>query len=75
MGYSMRTGKYRFTIWMNDFTTNTPFAENKVYASELYDYDADPLEKQNVVNDKAYSKISTDMRIKMIEFFKSQEKK
>jgi arylsulfatase A-like enzyme len=75
MGYSMRTSKYRFTIWMNDFTTNTPFAENKVYASELYDYDADPLEKQNVVNDKAYSKISTDMRMRMIEFFKSQEKK
>jgi hypothetical protein len=60
---------------MNDFTTSSPFDENKVYASELYDYDADPLEKQNVFNDKAYSKISTEMRTKMLEFFKSQEKK
>ena len=74
MGYSMRNGKYRFTIWMNDFTTSSAFEDKKVYASELYDYDADPLEKQNVINDKAYSKISTELRTKMLEFFKSQER-
>ncbi len=74
MGYSMRTDKYRFTIWMNDFTTSEPFSESKVYATELYDYTVDPLEKKNVVDEKSYSKVSADMYKKMIEFFKSQEK-
>ena len=74
MGYSMRTDKYRFTMWMNDFISNNAFTDNKVYATELYDYTSDPLEKQNVVEDKAYLKVSTEMRKKMIEFFKSQEK-
>ena len=75
MGYSMRTDKYRFTIWMNDFTTNDAFSESKVYATELYDYVADPLEKKNVVDEKAYAKTATELRKKMVEFFKSQEKK
>ncbi len=75
MGYSMRTDKYRFTMWLNDFTSNVAFNDSKVYASELYDYTADPLEKQNVVDDKAYAKIATELRKEMIEFFKSQEKK
>jgi len=75
MGYSMRTDKYRFTIWMNDFTTNDAFSESKVYATELYDYVADPLEKKNVIDEKEYAKTSTELRKQMIEFFKSQEKK
>jgi arylsulfatase A-like enzyme len=73
MGYSMRTDKYRFTIWMNDFTTSQPFSESKVYATEMYDYSVDPLEKKNVVDEKSYSKVSSDMYKKMLEFFKSQE--
>lgn len=75
MGYSMRTDKYRFTIWMNDFTSKDPFSENKVYAKELYDYVKDPLEKVNAADDKKYAAISKDLYNKMIAFFKSQEKK
>jgi len=75
MGYSLRTDKFRYTIWMNDFTSKQPFSENKVYASEMYDYVKDPLEKINVVNDKNYSSISATLKSKMIAFFKSQETK
>ena len=50
MGYSLRTEKYRYTIWMNDFTTTAPFSANKIYAQELYDLSKDPLEKMNVLN-------------------------
>lgn len=74
MGYSMRTKRYRFTIWMNDFTSNAAFNENSVYASELYDYTSDPLEKHNVIDDKAYSTARTEMYTKMRGFLKSQEK-
>ena len=75
MGYSIRTEKYRFTIWMNNFTTKQPFNTASVFATELYDYVKDPLEKLNVVNDKSYASISKDLYNKMLVFFKSQEKK
>ena len=75
MGYSLRTDKYRYTIWMNSFTSKQAFNESQVYASELYDYVKDPLEKVNVVNDKNYSATSAALKSKMIAFFKSQETK
>ena len=74
MGYSMRTDKYRFTMWINDFTSHDAFSESKVYASELYDYGKDPLEKQNVVDEKAYAKVAAALRKEMVEFFDSQQK-
>ena len=72
MGYSLRTDKYRFTIWMNNFTSKQPFNESQVYASEMYDYVKDPLEKVNVVNDKEYAAIAKDMKAKMLDYFKSE---
>ena len=75
MGYSLRTDKYRYTIWMNNFTSKQTFSELQVYASELYDYVKDPLEKVNVVNDKNYTTTSAALKSKMIAFFKSQETK
>jgi arylsulfatase A-like enzyme len=75
MGYSLRTDKYRYTIWMNDFTSKDEFNEKKVYATEMYDYVKDPLEKVNVVNDKNYTAISKEMYSKMTTFFKAQVKK
>jgi iduronate 2-sulfatase len=44
MGYSMRTERYRFTVWVarNDHT--------KVSAMELYDHQTDPQENTNLAN-------------------------
>jgi arylsulfatase A-like enzyme len=75
MGYSLRTDQYRYTIWMNNFTSKDTFNESQVYASEMYDYVKDPLEKVNVVNDRNYTSISAGLKSKMIAFFKSQETK
>ncbi len=72
MGYSLRNDKYRYTIWMNDFTSKQPFDEKKVYAAELYDYVKDPLETVNVVKDTMYKSISKDLKNKMLAFFKAQ---
>jgi hypothetical protein len=60
---------------MHDFTSDQPFSESKVYATEMYDYVNDPLEKVNVVNDKKYMAASKDMHDKMVAYFKTQEKK
>lgn len=75
MGYSLRTDKYRFTIWMNDFTSKAPFDAKKVYAKEMYDYVKDPLEKVNVADSKEYASVYKDMYGKMLEFFASQVNK
>jgi len=38
-------------------------------------YVADPLEKHNVVDEKTYAKVATELRKEMIEFFKIPRKK
>jgi arylsulfatase A-like enzyme len=47
MGYSMRTDRYRFTIWV----AQTDHA--KVDAIELYDHQTDPQENINIAKDPA----------------------
>jgi arylsulfatase A-like enzyme len=75
MGYSIRTTQYRYTIWLkNNFRSNQPFSKDLVVASELYDYEKDPDETVNVVDEKEYDAVSKDMHSKMLGFLKSQEK-
>jgi iduronate 2-sulfatase len=73
-GYSMRTDKYRYVMWMNDFTSEQTFNADKIYAIELYDFEKDPMETINVADDKNYKTTAEELRKKMIAFFKSQEK-
>jgi hypothetical protein len=75
MGYSMRTDKYRYTIWVNDFTTADAFSDKKIYAQEMYDYTKDPLEKENIFSSASYSKVAQEMHQKMLTFFASQVRK
>ena len=51
MGYSMRTERYRFTVWVgrNDHT--------KVDAIELYDHQTDPQENTNIAKDPANAEL------------------
>jgi len=51
------------------------FDEKKIFASEMYDYTVDPLEKVNVYKADNYKVVAKEMYTKMIEFFKSQESK
>ncbi|MFK5924452.1 MAG: neutral/alkaline non-lysosomal ceramidase N-terminal domain-containing protein [Verrucomicrobiota bacterium] len=50
-GYSMRTDRYRFTIWRN------PKDHSKVHAVELYDHHSDPGETVNLAMDEANEKL------------------
>lgn len=72
MGYAFRTDKYRFVVWMNNFTSKDTFSARKIYAKELYDYTKDPLEKVNIVNNSEYKSVAKDMYNIMESFFKSQ---
>jgi iduronate 2-sulfatase len=44
MGYSIRTGRYRYTEWRE-------FQTHHIIARELYDHQLDPLETKNVISD------------------------
>ena len=75
MGYSLRDKRYRYTIWMtNDFRSTQAFNADLIVGTELYDYDKDPNETINVVDEKEYKSVAKDLKSKMLAFFASQVK-
>ena len=52
MGRSLRTARYRFTQWR---------AETELVASELYDYEVDPLVTRNVAGTPEYATIQAEL--------------
>lgn len=74
MGYTFRNNTHRYTIWMKDnFRSDQSFDESLVDAEELYDYDKDPQETKNLINEEDYKAIKEDLKSKAIAFFKTQE--
>ena len=75
MGYSIRTNRYRYTIWMkNGYRSTDPFSASLLVGSELYDYEKDPLEKVNYIGSTSYKKIKATLHQQMISFLASQKK-
>ena len=73
MGYSIRTNQFRYTIWMKDgYRSTQPFNPKLVIGAELFDYNKDPLETKNVVNDKNYVIATKELHSKMLAYFSSQ---
>lgn len=54
MGYSLRTERYRYTEW--DFGAE---------GAELYDYEKDPREVHNLVDDPASASLQSQLRIRL----------
>jgi arylsulfatase A-like enzyme len=76
MGYSIRTNRYRYTIWMKDnFRSSQAFDQKLEVATELYDYQKDPNESVNVADDPQYSVPAADMNEKMLNFLATQVKR
>jgi arylsulfatase A-like enzyme len=75
MGYSIRTNRYRYTMWLKDnFRSSQAFDQKLVVATELYDYQKDPNERVNVADDPQYTKVTKDMNEKMLGFLATQVK-
>lgn len=68
MGYSLRTGRYRYTVWVN--WNKRVLDADDVKGEELYDYEADPLEKVNLIDRPGYEKASAEMRARWKEYRK-----
>ena len=76
MGYTFRNTTHRYTIWMKGhFRSNQPFDAALIDAEELYDYDKDPQETKNLIDEKKYKTIKENLKSKAISFFKTQELK
>ncbi|KQC34580.1 hypothetical protein AAU57_08510 [Nonlabens sp. YIK11] len=66
MGYGVRTNRYRYTEWHgNDYRSYDTYKEDNIVGRELYDYEADPLETKNLVNDPAYREVVAQHKAKL----------
>ena len=55
MGYSMRTERYRLTLWLTRDS-------GKEVDAELFDYEKDPSETENLAKSAAHAKVAADLR-------------
>ena len=68
-GYSIRTKRYRYTEWHgNHYKSFKPYKEENIIGRELYDYEKDPLETKNLVDDPAYAIIVRELKAKLKGF-------
>jgi arylsulfatase A-like enzyme len=72
MGYSIRTKRYRYTEWYKSYKSTMPRSEKNVVASELYDYEADPLETHNLIKNKKYADILAEHKKLLHDFLDGQ---
>jgi len=56
MGYTLRSERFRYVKWIN-MNYRSGERTGKLIATELYDYENDPLETVNLSDDIKYSKI------------------
>jgi iduronate 2-sulfatase len=75
MGYSIRTEKYRYTEWLGpNYTTEKPYNESAVFASELYDLVNDPDETVNIAGKAEAKKDLKKVQEQLHDYYQQQHK-
>ena len=72
MGYSFRSERYRYTVWVKNKKSTEPISNDDIYAEELYDYNTDPNETENKAGLENYQRIKTQFVKLANGFFNSQ---
>jgi iduronate 2-sulfatase len=58
MGWTLRTPRYRYIEWRRaDLSTDTPRITGQVKSFELYDYQTDPLERENLAGKNEHAAV------------------
>ena len=71
MGYAVRSERYRYVEWRTgNYKKTKDYKNGELAASELYDYETDPLETKNLVNDPAYAEIVRELQAEMNSLLK-----
>lgn len=74
MGYTIRTKRYRYVAWYEEkFRSNKISGATKPVAVELYDYEKDPLESENLALKPDYQKVLKTHEKLMFEFLSTQK--
>jgi arylsulfatase A-like enzyme len=74
MGYTIRTKRYRYVAWYEQNYRNTIISSTaKPIAVELYDYEKDALETENLASKTAYKVVLKDHEKMMSEFLANQK--
>ena len=64
--YALRNKRYRYVEWREgDYKKSKDYVTGKVAAAELYDYEKDPLETKNLVDDPAYATVVKELKIEL----------
>ncbi len=73
MGYTIRTERYRYTEWYQNYVSTDKRNDKDIVATEFYDYQEDPLETRNLVKNKKYAEVVAQHREMLHKFLESQE--
>ena len=69
MGYAMRTERYRMVLWMKgDIKDTGMFDRSQIVATELYDYQNDPLETVNLAKNPESASVVAELSKRFVEF-------
>lgn len=75
MGYAFRDERYRYVVWLKDnFRSYMTYKKELIIARELYDYETDPYENRNLINDENYNKVVSRFESWSVSYFIDQEK-
>ncbi len=73
MGYSLRSERYRLTVWVKgEFRKSKVYVDPVIDGVELYDYQNDPLEKESLANSPEYAELRNSLQVKLFEILNTQ---
>jgi len=73
MGYAIRSQRYRYVEWFEDWISTEEYNDDKLVGRELYDYETDPLETENLVDHPDYQGVVDIMKRQLLGFFEMQK--